>query len=145
MLTLRPHHLLDIVTQYGAGHPFTPSPMGHAVHSVAETVIADPDLEVSFIAGADDICAPCRNLVGGRCIDVLSQLDPPISKQDYNDALDLRLMALLGMEQGTRRTVREFLRMVQTRLDEVAPVCTHPKEDPEARRRHLGAGLREMV
>jgi len=144
MLTLRPHHLLDIIAQYGAGHPFTPSPMGHAVHSVAESVIADPEQAAVFIAGADDICAPCRNLVDGRCIDVLSQLDPPVSKQDYNDDLDRRLLALLGMVQGDSITVRAFMRMVEARLDDVIAICAHPGEDGETKLGNLRSGIERL-
>lgn len=144
MLTLRPHHLLDIIAQYGASHPFTPSPMGHAVHSVAESVIANPEQAAVFVAGADDICAPCRNLVDGRCIDVLSQLDPTISKQYYNDDLDHRLLALLGMAHGDSLVVSGFLRTVAARLDDAIAICAHPGEDGEAKLRHVRLGIERL-
>jgi hypothetical protein len=78
----RPHHLLDIIAQYGASQPFVPSPYGHAVHTVAAALIADPEVQIEFGLGADDICAPCQHLVNGRCDDVVGSVDPPVSKHD---------------------------------------------------------------
>lgn len=144
MLTLRPHHLLDIVTQYGSGAPFKPHEYGHAVHTVAETVLADLDVRIRFIAGADDICAPCRNLEADRCTDVLSQLDPPVSKQDYNDDLDRRLFAYFGMKEGQSLTFREYLATIRDHIAGIERVCTHPKEDPVRRRANLTRGLEKL-
>lgn len=40
----RPHHLIDIVCRYGAETQFLPHAYGPAVPSVAERVIADPEV-----------------------------------------------------------------------------------------------------
>lgn len=143
-MRLRPHHLLDIITQYGASAPFAPHPYGHAVHTVAEAVLADPDVAIEFVVGADDICAPCKNLIEGHCEDVLSQLDPPISKQEYNDDLDRRVLAYLGMTEGSVLTFREFLQVVREHLAGIEWVCTHPKEDPAERLARLTRGLEKL-
>lgn len=140
----RPHHLIDIICQYGAGTPFRPSPYGHAVHTVAERIIADPGVLIQFGIGADDICAPCVHLVNGRCDDLVRSLDPPASKQDYNDALDERLLAFLGMTEGQTMTFREYLGVLRTHLDGLAQVCAHPGETPEARHQRLVAGLAKL-
>lgn len=144
MMRLRPHHVLDIVTQYGAGVPFMPHDYGHAVHSVAEALLADPELSLQFVVGADHICAPCKHLVGGRCDDVLHQLDPPTPKQDYNDDLDRRLLAYLGIAEGDVMTFREYLGIVHSHLDGIAAICTHPREDPATRLDNLALGLRKL-
>jgi len=140
----RPHHLIDIISQYGAGTPFRPAAYGHAVHVVAEQVIADPEVPVEFVVDADDICAPCIHLVDGRCDDVLSQLDPPISKQDYNDDLDRRLLDFLGMSEGQTMAFREYLRIIREHLDGIEAVCTHPGEDPAQRLAKLTSGLEKF-
>ena len=143
----RPHHLIDIISQHGAGTPFRPHAYGHAVHLVAEQVIADPDTVVEFVVDADDICAPCIHLVDGRCDDVLSQLDPPgdrkrsHSKQDYNDDLDRRLLEFLGMHEGQVMSFREYLRVIREHLAGIEAVCTHPGEDPARRLAKLTGGL----
>ena len=143
-MRLRPHHLLDIVAQYGAGVPFEPSPYGHAVHTVAENVLADPDVTIEFVVGADDICAPCKHLIEGRCDDVLSQLDPPIAKQDYNDDLDRRVLAHLGVAEGSVLLFHEFLEVVREHLAGIEQVCTHPKGDPAERLSRLTSGLTKL-
>jgi hypothetical protein len=143
-MRLRPHHLLDIITQYGGGLPFRPSPYGHAVHTVAEAVLAAPEVAIEFVVGADDICAPCKHLIQGRCDDVLSQLDPPIAKQDYNDDLDRRVLAYLGMGEGSVLTFGEFLKVVREHLGGIEEVCTHPKEEPAERLARLTHGLEKL-
>lgn len=140
----RPHHLIDIITQHGAGRPFEPSEYGHAVHTVAAEVIGNLDLRIEFGIGADDICAPCKHLVDGRCDDVITYLDPPVMKHDYNDALDQRLLEFLGMEEGQVMSFREYLAVLRRNLEGLAEVCAAPREDPAERRRKLERGL-EML
>lgn len=140
----RPHHLVDIICQCGAGTPFRPSPYGHAVHTVADRIIAYPETVIEFGVGADDICAPCIHLVDGRCDDLVGSLDPPVSKQEYNDALDERLLAFLGMSEGQTMTFREYLRVLRAHLEGLAQVCAHPGETPEARHQRLVAGLEKL-
>jgi hypothetical protein len=140
-MRLRPHHLLDIITQYGAGLPFQPHAYGHAVHTVAEAVLADPNVTIESVVGADDICAPCKHLIAGRCDDVLRELDPPLSKQDYNDDLDRRVLAHLGIVEGAQLTCREFLAVVRDHLPGLAEACTHPGEDRGERLARLTRGL----
>jgi hypothetical protein len=144
-MKLRPHHLIDIVTKYGHGTAFVPHPYGHAVHTIAERVLNDPDLEVAFVLAADDICAPCRYLrPDGRCEDILSQLDEPLPKQDYNDRLDARLFSHLGMEPGVRMTVRAFLDRVSEHTPGIEEICTHPGEQSVDRLTSLVAGLKKL-
>ncbi len=143
-MKLRPHHLLDIVTEYGAAHAFEPHPYGHAVHLCAEIVLNDLDTPVEFVAAADFICAPCIHLHEGRCDDVLEQLDPAPSKQDYNDALDRRLFAHLRLSEGDVLTVRDFLQIVCRRYDGLPEICTHPGSLMGERDLHLRAGLRRL-
>lgn len=140
----RPHHLIDIITQYGAGQPFQPSAYGHAVHTVAAEVIANPDVEIEFGIGADDICAPCIHLVNGRCDDVVGYFDPPASKHDYNDALDQRLLAFLGMAEGEVMSFRQYLTVLRAHMDGLPELCAWPGQDPEARLRDLEAGLNKL-
>ncbi len=157
-MRLRPHHLLDIITQYGSGTPFKPSDYGHAVHTVAEKVIGDLGVSIEFVVDADDICAPCKHLVDGKCDDVLvgptllSGRDPegpdksvgPTMKQDYNDDLDRRLFAYLEMTEGDVITFREYLRVVREHLEGIEAVCTHPHEDAARRLENLTAGLERL-
>jgi hypothetical protein len=144
-MQLRPHHLIDIVTDYGHGVEFRPHPYGHALHTVAEKVLADLTVEIEFVLAADDICAPCRHLrPGGLCDDVLSQLAKPVSKQAYNDALDGSLFPYLGMQPGTRLSMREFLGRLQEHIPGIEQICTHPGEEQADRLQGLEAGLERL-
>ncbi len=140
----RPHHLIDIITQYGAGQPFEPSDYGHAVHTVAAQVIAGPDIRIEFGVGADDICTPCRHLVAGRCDDVIRYFDPPASKEDYNDALDQRLLDFLGMQEGQVMTFAEYTALLRKHIEGLSELCAWPGEDPQQRRTKLEQGLEKL-
>ena len=144
-MKLRPHHLIDIVRDHGHGVPFEPHPHGHAVHTVAERALHNLDLEVTFVLAADDICAPCRHLrADGQCEDVLSQLDEPASKQAYNDDLDARVFAYLGMQPGARLTVRAFLETLRAHVPGIEDTCTHPGEERAHRLDGLQKGLARL-
>ncbi len=139
---LRPHHLLGILTGYGNGEKFEPHPYGHALHIIAPMVREHPTLRVKFVVAADDICAPCKHLrPDGTCDDVLSQLSPPISKQEYNDKLDRRLFAYLNLRSGATMTVRAFCKLVNRRVPGIEKICTHPKEDEQRRLAGMIKGL----
>lgn len=141
-MKLRPHHLIDIITDYGHGVEFGPHPYGHALHLVAARVLNDLSMEVEFVLAADDICSPCLHLQpNGLCDDVLSQLAEPISKQAYNDGLDSKLFSYLGMEPGMRLTQRRFLERVSQHVPGIERVCTHPGEQEADRHQGLAAGL----
>jgi hypothetical protein len=141
-VVLRPHHLIVIIRSYGHGVQIEPHPYGHAQHHVAEQVLKDPDLVVEFVLAADEVCYPCRHLrADGRCEDVLGQLETPISKRTYNDALDAKLFSYFGMQPGTRMTVGEFLIRLNAHTPGVEKLCTHPGETERYRLDGLQQGL----
>ncbi len=145
LLKLRPHHFLDILTSCGNGEKVEPHPYGHALHIIAPMVLEHPGLTVTFVAAADDICAPCKHLRSdGTCDDVLSQLSPPPSKQEYNDDLDRRLFAYLHMRSGTATTVHTFFELVNRHIPGIEKVCTHPKEDQQRRLAGMVKGLQML-
>jgi hypothetical protein len=145
-MILRPHHLLDIITGLGNGVHYTAHPYGHSQHLVVARLLADPTLPITFVLGADDICAGCRHLqVDRSCDDVLAQLDPSPSKQVYNDTLDERLFPLLGIHPGDVLPLPDYLERVQALLPGLAEVCSHPGENPAQRLVGLQVGLKRLV
>ena len=144
-MPLRPHHVLDIVCGYGHDQEFRPHEYGHAVHTVAQSIIADIDQRVEFVVGADQICKPCKHLgADGQCHDVLHQLNPPIPKQEYNDSLDNQLFEFLGLTGRNVMTMREYLEIVSHRVPGIEQICTHPGEDPGSRLVGLQQGLSKL-
>ena len=142
MLTLRPHHLIDVIAGIGRGNEIKPHPYGHDVHTVTQIVIQNPCIEVKFINGGDDICKPCIHLQNNNiCDDVLHQLDPPISKQAYNDRLDTRLFDYLKMKEGEVMELPAFLKKIENKIPGIEKICTHPKRDEAEKLNSIKKGV----
>jgi len=112
----KPHHFLDIVRDLGAGIEFKPSPYGHAVHLVAEKVLADRQVMLELILGIDDICRPCKNHVDGHCIDTTTTTGKVTSKEEWNLTIDSRLLQRLGLDEGTHIRADYLCRLTRQRL-----------------------------
>jgi hypothetical protein len=129
-IEFRPHHLLDILCDYGYGIRYQPHEYGHALHLIADEILSNPDSEILLVIAADSICRPCRHLHSdGQCDDVLDQTAGTPSKQAHNDGLDQRLWSYLELDTGNRMTVRDFLMQVQRHLAGIEKICTHPGEN----------------
>jgi hypothetical protein len=141
---LRPHHRLDIVTDYSppAGPPPQPAPGENGVRAVTWALAQSLDEEAAFVVGPDDICRPCSHLLpNGRCDRILQRHDPPQPMDEYNDPLDRRILEFLGLAPGARMTLRRFLALVNDKTPGIEEVCTHPTKERAARRNGLIEGL----
>jgi hypothetical protein len=144
-IILRPHHLLDILRDFGHGIRYEPHEYGHALHSVAEQILKDLDRKIVFVVAADDICKPCRHLrADGRCDDTMLQDGKTVSKQAYNDALDRRLWDYLNLADVGTTTLRSFLARFSGRLTGIEDICSHPGEDRKYRKMGLIKALEKM-
>ena len=144
---LRPHHLLDILKDYAPDDDpdYRPAPGENGVRSVTRALAASLDTEVEFVVGPDTICEPCSHLKpGGKCDRILDRHKPPQPIDEYNDDLDRRLLACLGLTAGARMTLRRFLVLVNARVPGLEAVCTHPTEERAARLAGLIAGLTRL-
>lgn len=144
-MQLRPHHILDIVTNHGKGREFRPAAYGHSQHIVAPKLLSNLDLKVKLVLDADDICIGCKHLLpDGKCKDVLAQLNPSPSKQAYNDVLDCRIFDYLSIEVNSVFTTRKYLELVNEKVPGIEKICTHPKTNEEERLNGLIDGLIEL-
>ena len=143
-LRLRPHHLLDIVTEYKPDEDpnYAPAPGENGVRTITRLIGKTLDVEATFVIGPDSICDPCSHLgKNGRCDRILQHHKPPQAMDDYNDPLDARLLDYLGLKPGVTVSVRSFLEMVNARVPGIETVCTHVGQEPSARLAGLKAGL----
>lgn len=141
-MQLRPHHILDIISDHGKGIEYEPHPYGHAQHIVAPKLLSNLDLKIKLILGADDICEGCEHLLpDGKCKDVLAQLNPSPLKQAYNDVLDCQLFDSFSIEVNSIMTTRKYLTIVNEQVPGIEKICTHPKENQDERLEGLEAGL----
>jgi hypothetical protein len=144
LIKLRPHHVLDIIRNYGHFEKSTPHHYGHAQHLVSQKLVSDLNTPIQLIIGSDDICKPCKHLLpNGLCGDVLHQLEEPVSKQEYNDSLDRKLFPYLNLKENTVLTFQEFLEIVNKKTPGIEEICTHPKEDKGYRLKGLIKGLQK--
>ena len=151
VVRVKPHHLIDILTTFGGGggESFRPHPYGHAVHLVAEQVLADPELTLEMELGADDICAPCLHNIDGLCddtIDTTGRPEVPPAKRQWNLMLDRRWCDRLGLAQGDRLTARQFARRALERAGDITDIYREMPPDGTAERaRKLRAGLERFL
>lgn len=145
-IRIKPHHFVDIVTALGAGQKrFEPHPYGHAVHTVAAMIAADPAVLLEMEFGADDICEPCVHNIGGLCddtIDTSHRPDAPASKREWNLRIDRRWASQLGLEQGDRLTAREFCARLRDATGDITDIY---REIPAGRTAVRAANLKEGI
>ena len=149
-IRIKPHHFIDIVADIGRGQTaWTPHPYGHAVHTVAARILAEPDVLLEMELGADDICAPCKHNVGGLCddtIDTSFRPAAPSSKREWNLLIDRRWCERLGLAQGDRLTARQFVQRLLQGMGRVGDIYREePRKRTGERVRALKAGLREFL
>lgn len=146
MIRIKPHHVVDILVALGTGRrSFEPHPYGHAVHTVSERIVADPDILLEMELGADDICRPCVHHVQGLCDDVIDTSFRPLapsSKRDWNLLLDRRWCERLGLAQGDRLTARRFARLANERAGDITDIYREiPADRTRVRAATLAAGI----
>ena len=143
---IKPHHLVDIIASYGAGHTvFEPHPYGHAVHTVATRLLRDRNAPLEMELGADDICAPCVHNIDGLCddtIDISYRPGAPTSKREWNLIIDERWCERLGLTQGDQLTAREFVERLRERAGDITDIYREiPTERTADRARDLNRGI----
>ena len=149
VIRIKPHHLVDIITQFGEGRPFEPHPYGHAVHTVAQRILADPEVMLEMELGADDICAPCIHNIAGLCddtIDTSYRPAAPPAKRDWNLLLDRRWCERLSLSPGQRLTARAFCLLLRDRAGDLTDIYREIPPDRTAQRAaRLAAGVDRML
>lgn len=138
LIQIKPHHFVDILTYYGAGQAtFTPHPYGHAQHTVAAQLHANPDLTIEIELGADDICAPCAYNRDGECddlIDTRHRPQAPPLKREWNLLIDLRWCERLDLRQGDRLSARALAQRLLQRMGDITDIYREISADGTAER-----------
>jgi len=122
MISIKPHHFIDIIAAFGEGASFAPHPYGHAVHTVARKILKDINTKIKIELGADDICAPCIHNINGLCDDTIDTSFRPLAprlKREWNLLVDKRWCQCLGLKQGDALTGKEFCERAERCLKEI--------------------------
>jgi len=150
MIAIKPHHFVDIVTAFGDGRTeFQPHPYGHAVHRVANEVLANRDTNLRIELGADDICLPCCRNIDGLCddtIDTSFRPQAPKSKREYNLLIDRRWSERLGLQQDGQLTARELCMRIRDRAGDITDIYREtPSERTAERQAKLERGVAKFL
>ena len=145
-LLIKPHHLLDIIRDFGAGRQHEPHPYGHHVHRLAGIIRDNPETVFVLTAEADSICEPCCNLVENRCVDTTTSPGKEVSKESWNRLIDSRILERLALEEGAAITALDFCRLASERLGNLYTL--YAEADPEktaVREKNLERGLEQYL
>ena len=150
VIRIKPHHFVDIITSFGDGKvELAPHPYGHALHTVTARILHNPDVLLEMELGADDICAPCKHNIAGRCddtIDTSYRPTAPSSKREWNLLIDQRWCARLKIKQGDRLTARQFCERLRQLAGDITDIYREIPADKTAdRARKLRAGITKFL
>ena len=126
MISIKPHHFIDIITSFGAGKKaFQAHPHGHAVHIVSEQILNDRNICLKMDLGIDNICQPCIHNVGGVCNDIIDTSYRPLapsSKNDWNLIIDRRWCQRLEIEQGFQSNAYDFCERIRDKMGDITDI-----------------------
>lgn len=148
MITIKPHHLIDIIKLYGAGieHFVPDEAFQHDFYKVANTILENIDTPLQFTIDGDDICRPCNRFENSRCSDPLNSIKGFTAKNTYNQEIDSRLLNLLHLDVNSNYTVRQFIEYLSNHTDIIFQVwLEEDNELSERRNQLLQAGLKKML
>jgi len=143
---LKPHHFLDIIKLYGSGvEKFKPDKKyGHDFYKVGNLILKNPNVIICLTVKADDICNPCKFLKRGRCTDLVTESLGYSLKQNWNEAIDKRILKTLGLEEGGQLTAIKFCQLAKEKLRaaDIRKIWRErPAEEVKSRIKNLMSGL----
>ena len=145
-LLIKPHHLLDIIRDFGAGRKHEPHPYGHDVHRLAGLVRSNPHTVFVLTAEADSICEPCCNLIENHCVDTTASPGEEVSKESWNRLIDGRIFERLGLEEGAEISALDFCRLASQRLGDLYTLYAEVEPEKTAvREKNLARGLKQYL
>jgi hypothetical protein len=130
MIKIRPHHLLDIIRDFGNDVKRETHPWGASLACVSQSILSNINQKVEFVSGVDSICKTCSKLNGHICE---ARINNELLMRDYNDRLDHALFSALNITPGTKLSVIEFLQIINNNID-VLNFFNSPSNNPMIRK-----------
>lgn len=118
-MKLRIHHFFDMIRDIGSGKPFVPHPYQHSYHIAAQEILADPHLPIEIVAVPDSACSGCIHLVNSSCDDVITHRADFVSKEEFNNHLDRRIMKICEIRAPGIYTPWELCRLAGKYLESI--------------------------
>ena len=115
-IRIRPHHLLDIIRDYGNEIERDAHPYGASLKEVTDVVLSNIDKKVRLVSRVDSICITCSKLRDNICY---AKINDDLLMRDYNDNLDDKLFNVMKLSPESELTVRAFLEIVNRNLSSI--------------------------
>lgn len=137
MITIKPHHFLDMIKLHGAGlEVFVPDEkMGHDFYRVANEIMQNPQVQLTLTTDGDDVCKPCR-FYQEHCTDAVG-ISGFAGKDDYNKMLDTRLLSEYSLELSRTYTAEELCRIFYENPQRIFAVWQEEPDEQTERRYQL--------
>ena len=143
-LTIRGHHLFDMLDAVGTGKS-----SHKTLGPVAQKVRANPKIPVKVVIGVDDICGPCEwwDHRKSHCKRSLEKYP-----QDNQNSLtsDANAIRVLGMKPGDVLNADDLYRRIQAKVtkkvfaEEVCVACRLVDKCKEAYERRIAAAVKAL-
>lgn len=116
LVSVKPHHLLDILKLYGKGiEVFVPDEnYGHDFYRIANLIVQKNVSKIIFTKYEDDICLPCKYNLDKQCSDKLGNTTN--SKQQHNLKIDTQLIKHLDIVEEKEIPFPEVIAMLNAKL-----------------------------
>ncbi|WP_373140124.1 DUF1284 domain-containing protein [Beduini massiliensis] len=138
-MIIKPHHFLDIIKLYGAGieHFVPDTQMNHDFYKAANEIISNPQTTLILTKEADDICQPCIKLKQGVCADPLTKYCGFSLKDDYNKALDQRMLEQFDLDETTQYSATELCQIIYKNIEKIFMVWREEEKEAVQKRYDL--------
>ena len=137
IITIKPHHFLDIIKLHGAGLDiFVPDEkMGHDFYRIGNIILENKDVKLHLTIDADDICTPCKYCKDGKCIDKLTTIEGYTEKDTYNKELDKRMIKYYNLDINKEYTAEELCTIYLSNPENIFKVWQE-EPDENTNKRH---------
>ena len=149
-LLLKPHHFLDILKLYGTGlDNFIPDKKYcHDFYKIGNIILKNPLAIIQLTTGVDDICKPCYFLKNNKCIDKMQNDFIYLSKQEWNEVIDERILKKLDLKEWHEASAVNLCKYAQKKLtrNDIADIWKERPHDETIKRiKYLLIGLDKYI
>ena len=128
-MNLRIHHFYDIIRDFGIGKKIEAHSYGHSYHKIAEQIRADPNLKIKIVLENDSVCQGCKHSKDNHCTDKITHRQDLISKEDFNNRIDKRIMKICSIQEGDILTPIQLCQKAKRYIENIENI--YQGNDPE--------------
>ena len=141
MIKIRPHHLLDILRDYGNEVKRDFHPFGASLKEITNDILSDINQNIRLVSRVDSICVTCSKLENSIC---KARINDDLLMREYNDDLDDNLFDIMDISPGSELSVRNFLEIVENRMSSILTQFSSPNNSPKVRETGTTIAIRKL-